>query len=551
MASSPILQAVLLLPLVYLLQRWFRAYLAERRFQRFTLDNGCQPPHLSVNKLPWGIDRIIEVFRFKGDMLDDLVFAHYKQEGAWTYTHTTLFGQHILHTVEPRNVQAVLATRFKDFENGEIRHHQFGPLLGYGILTSDGPAWEHYRALLKPQFSREQISDLNVAERHVQHLFQALPVNGDGWTEGWDILELFYRFTLDVITEFLIGRSVNLQLAALDKAADATQASAEAYFRDEFTVAQETLMWRIRMQSLYWLMDSRAFRRACARCRRFIDQYVAIALNPNRLAAEKNARATDRAKEKYVLLDKLAETTQDPIELRDQLLQLLTAGRDTTATSLAFIFWTLARHPEAWMKVRGEVFRIFGAEGQGEEITFAKLKSARYVQYVINETLRLYPVAPLNNRIAVRDSVLPVGGGPDGKGPIAVRKGTLVNFSDYIMHRREDIWGKDVLEWKPERWVDRKHGWEYIPFNGGPRICIGRESSYAVASSEAKKLKLTTNECPEQFALTEISFVMVRMAQRFEKIEPLDPGEELIKGLRLTLVPRNGVKIRLFQGSKV
>lgn len=490
MASSPILQAVILLPVLYLLQRWCRGYLAERRFQQFARANGCQPAHLSINKLPWGIDRIISILRFKGDMLDDLIFARFKQEGTWTYTHTSVFGQHLLHTAEPRNVQAVLATSFRDFEVGKIRHHQFGPLLGYGIFTSDGPAWEHYRALLKPQFSREQISDLNAAERHMQHLFKALPVKADGWTEGGDVLELFYRFTLDVSTEFLVGKSVNSQLAALDKAAskgdpavtDAAQTSAEAYFRDEFTVAQETLMWRIRMQSLYWLMDSKAFRRACTMCHRFIDHYVAIALDPQRLAAEKTARATDGSKEKYVLLDKLAESTQNPIELRDQLLQLLTAGRDTTATSLAFVFWALARHPEAWRKVRAEVLRVFGTDGQGEEITFAKLKSARYVQYVINETLRLYPVAPLNNRMAVRDSVLPVGGGPDGKSPVAVRKGTLVNYSDYIMHRREDIWGKDVLEWKPERWIDRKYGWEYLPFNGGPRICIGRELSFPIRS---------------------------------------------------------------------
>jgi cytochrome P450 len=490
MVSSPILQAVFLLPVIYLLQRWFRGYLAERRFQRFARDNDCQPPHLSINQLPWGIDRIIQAFRSKGDILDGLIFARYKREGTWTYTHTTLFGQHMLHTAEPRNLQAILATRFKDFEIGETRHRQFGPLLGYGILTSDGPAWEHFRALLKPQFSREQISDLNVAERHVQHLFQALHVKDDGWTEGGDILELFYRLTLDIITEFLVGRSVNLQLAALDKVAseggtaptDATQASAEAYFRDGFAISQETLMWRIRLQGLYWLMDSKAFRRACAMCHRFIDGYVATALNSTRVGAEKDARVTDAAKEKYVLLDKLVESTQDPIELRDQLLQLLIAGRDTTATTLAFVFGILARQPEAWTKLRAEVLQIFGAEGQGEEITFAKLKSARYVQYVINETLRLYPVIPLNNRIAVRDSVLPVGGGPDGKAPIAVRKGTLVMFSDYIMHRREDIWGEDVLEWKPERWVDRKQGWEYLPFNGGPRTCIGRESSYHVST---------------------------------------------------------------------
>ncbi len=483
MLYSPTLQAIFLLSIAYLLQRCFRSYQAERRFQQFARDNACQSPHKSVNKLPWGIDRLIRVFRFKGDMLDGLIFARFKLEGTWTYGHTTFFGEQVIHTAEPRNVQAILATKFNDFEIGKRRHRQFGPLLGHGIFTSDGAMWEHYRALLKPQFSREQISDLKAAERHMQHLFQALPVKVDGWTEDVDILQLFYRFTLDVGTEFLVGRSVNSQLDALNNTASsgdknptgAPSITAEACFRDGFATARGMLTWRIRMQALYWLVDSKAFREACAMCHRFIDHYVAIALNPERLAAEKAARVKDGPKEKYVLLDALAESTQDPIELRDQLLQLLLAGRDTTATLLAFTFWELARHPEVWGKLRAEVLRIFGTEEQGEEITFAKLKGSRYLQYVINETLRLYPVAPLNGRTAVQDSVLPVGGGPNSKSPMAVRKGTLVNFSDYVIHRREDIWGEDVLEWKPERWVDRKYGWEYLPFNGGPRICIGRK----------------------------------------------------------------------------
>lgn len=483
MAYSSLLAASLLLTIAYLLQKWFRSYQNERRFQHFARENGCQPPRESINKLPWGVDRIIKVLRFKGDILDDLIFARYKLEGKWTYTHATFFGEQVVHTVEPRNVQAVLATKFEDFEIGKRRHQQFGPLLGYGIFTSDGAAWERYRSLLKPQFSREQISDLKAAERHMQYLFQALAVKDDGWSQEVDILQLFYRFTLDVATEFLVGRSVNSQLTALADATlikershlDTSSPSDEANFCDGLARAQETVMWRIRLQGLYWLMDSKAFREACAMCRRFIDHYVAIALDPKRLAAEKVAREKDGSKEKYVLLDALAENTKDPIELRDQLLQILLAGRDTTATLLAFTFSELAKHPEVWKKLRAEVLRVLGTEEQGQEMTFAKLKSCRYLQYTINETLRLYPVAPLNNRLAVRDTVLPVGGGPEGKNPIAIRKGTLVNFSPYITHRRVDIWGEDVLEWKPERWVDRKYGWEYLPFNGGPRICIGRK----------------------------------------------------------------------------
>lgn len=81
----------------------------------------------------------------------------------------------------------------------------------------------------------------------------------------------------------------------------------------------------------------------------------------------------------------------------------------------------------------------------------------------------------MNSRVAIRDTVLPVGGGSDGRKPIVVRKGERVTYSTYVMHRRADIWGEDVLEWKPERWEGRRLGWEFGGFSGGARVCIGRE----------------------------------------------------------------------------
>jgi len=70
---------------------------------------------------------------------------------------------------------------------------------------------------------------------------------------------------------------------------------------------------------------------------------------------------------------------------------------------------------------------------------------------------------------------LPVGGGEDGTEPVAVKKGQVVAFCVYGMHRRKDIWGDDADQFKPERWDGRKMDWSYLPFSGGPRICLGRE----------------------------------------------------------------------------
>ena len=165
----------------------------------------------------------------------------------------------------------------------------------------------------------------------------------------------------------------------------------------------------------------------------------------------------------------------------------------------------------------------FGTYTNPEEITFAKLKSCTYLQHCLNETLRIFPLVPGNSRRATKDTTLPTGGGPDGKSKVYVRKGQEIQYSVYVMQRREDIWGKDAAEFKPERWVGLKTGWEYLPFNGGPRICLG-----------------------QQFALTEASYVTVRMMQRFDKIENLDTATVVRQTLSLTS-STDGTKVRLHE----
>lgn len=92
------------------------------------------------------------------------------------------------------------------------------------------------------------------------------------------------------------------------------------------------------------------------------------------------------------------------------------------------------------------------------------------------EVLRLYPILPLSSRLANKDTLIPCGGGPDRKSKVFVPKGTIVGINTHALHRRQDIYGSDANEFKPERWASFDPiSWAYLPFSAGPRVCIGRK----------------------------------------------------------------------------
>ena len=138
----------------------------------------------------------------------------------------------------------------------------------------------------------------------------------------------------------------------------------------------------------------------------------------------------------------------------------------------------------------------------------------------MNETLRLYPVVPFNIRLALHDTTLPHGGGPDGLSPVGILKDTPIAYGPLVMQRRPDLYpaswqndpGLDPLNFNPSRWFHwQPKPWTYIPFNGGPRICIG-----------------------QQFALTEMSYTIVKLLQRFDRIVPMGEAGTMGRGMGST-----------------
>ncbi|MCJ1347285.1 hypothetical protein MMC31_005507 [Peltigera leucophlebia] len=463
-------------------------------------DHGCKPirrfPEIENPFFEWRF--LINTMKaYREHRLMDLIHDRYNRLGYTIRAKAIL--TYVYHTVEPENVKTILATKFNDWNLPDNRKSNLIPLLGRGIFTSDGPAWQHSRGLLRPNFISTQVRNLDMFESHIQHLLKAIPRDGS----TFDLQDLFFRYTIDSATEFLFGESVN-------SLAPGASVEFGARFAEAFTRAQTRVAEGSRTLGLSNLLGRAQFKKDTKFIHDFVDRYI------DRRLKFQNLKDTEKDGDRYVFLNELVKETQDPLQIRAELLNVLVAGRDTTASLLSNAWFVLAKRPDIWAKLRSEVDQI-----GSDPPTFGNLKEMKHLRAFLNESLRLHPVVPSNSRMAITDTVLPKGGGPDGQSPLFIPKKTIVQYDVYVMHRRKDLYGDNAEEFVPERWETIHPGWQYLPFNGGPRICVG-----------------------QQFALTEASFVTVRLIQEFSCIESRDDGpwEELIA---LTLSSRNGTKVAL------
>ncbi|RAL68638.1 hypothetical protein DID88_007350 [Monilinia fructigena] len=265
-----------------------------------------------------------------------------------------------------------------------------------------------------------------------------------------------------VATEFLFGESTEtLNEAKVDSPG---HRYSEAYDYLSGQVGNE-----IRLGKLIPLWPNKKYRKALKYVHSYVRTYVdkALALQAS---SPPTQDPKDKTSERYIFLEELAKTGYGAQKIQAELLNILLAGRDTTASLLTILFMVLSQNQDVFEKLRKEVLAL-----EGKPPSFEEIKSMKYLKWCINESLRLYPIISTTSRVASRDTVLPRGGGPDQKSPVMVKKGSIVLWSSYVLHRRKDIYGEDADQFRPERWEKLRVGWEYIAFGGGPRICIGQQ----------------------------------------------------------------------------
>ena len=473
-----------------------RQYFIHRKIIR---ERGCLPARSLPQKDPvFGIDIAFRMFRSYGGGQRSAKFKDQHDAFGSTFQSVAL-GKTRIFTIEPDNLRAILSTNFKDWGVQPLRLPPWEPFLGKGVMDTDGAFWKHSRDIVQPLFRRQQIADLASFDMHVTRMLDLIPKDG----ATVDLQPLFARLILDFTTEFLFGESVECLTPTPDEHA--------MIFLNAFHYGQAEIGKRTQLP--YWNVfnQDRKFWQAARIAREFVDEYV------NRAIHRRDSKTPEK-QHKYILADELVKTGKSKEDIRNQLLNTFLAAHDTTAVLMTNVFFNLARNSDIYGKLRQEILEI-----EPREASFDEFKGLHYLRNVVTETSRLTPVVGQSARIALQNTILPTGGGPSGNSPIFVRKGTSVQFNFFALHRRSEIYGEDAEVFRPERWNAIQVGsWDFLPFIGGPRVCPA-----------------------QQMALTQVSFTVARIVQKFKTIENRDPVFEFVEQYRITSDSKNGCKVAL------
>lgn len=391
-------------------------------------------------------------------------------------------GARLLYVVAaPEHVQHVLITRRENYTKNA---HRARPLIGFGLPASEGALWARQRKLLQPFFLARTMDGYfgpmrcavdRAAARWRRFARRGLPV---------DLSDDALLIALDVITTALTG-------------ADLTDALAQ--LQGSIRVAVDYVSQRrhlVRVPAFLPSSRNLAFRRALAELDAFVASITADARAgsyPGSLIAR--------------WLELVDDGAMSAVQLRDEIVTLILAGHETSARSLAWTLYLLARHPDARDRLERELDERF-ADGPP---TAAALRERSYLAQVVHESLRLYPPNwAFPREVAADDEI-------DG---VRLLAGSAVMICPYYSHRHPDYWDRpdDFVPERFERGVasaSRIKG-AYYPFGVGPRTCTGNH-----------------------FALLELQLALASLLRQFQA--ELVPGALITPEFAVALRPRGGL----------
>ncbi|MET7618162.1 cytochrome P450 [Streptomyces sp. NPDC005408] len=366
--------------------------------------------------------------------------------------------------------------------------HMLRPLLGNGLLTSDGEEWARQRRLCAPAFRPSAVRTFDAIITDATHALvdrwrtaaaASTPIAVDHQLTG---------LTLAVLTRSILGADTEGTGEGFGRAVDAVNRFIGHYVPADDPDPQDTALRR----------------QGFLRARMFLDGITRMIIASRRAGGSAGGGPA-------TLLDTMLGSGRPGVDalsdtdLRDQVLTLVMAGHETTAKSLTWTLYLLDRHPEEAERLRDEVDRVLG----GRTPTAADLSRLPLCRRAIQEAMRLYPPVWLISRRAV---------GPDTIGGYDVAPGTLICVSQWVLHRHPEFWDAPE-EFRPDRFADAElPSHLYLPFGGGDRICIG-----------------------QHFAMAEATLVLAVLMQSLRLA--LVPGHPVEPEALVTLRPRHGMSM--------
>ncbi|HEY7094569.1 MAG TPA: cytochrome P450 [Ktedonobacterales bacterium] len=400
---------------------------ASRRRLRTTLPPG-----------PEGMPFAGNLFQFRANPLN-FVTSVARSYGEAATIH--MGAQPVILFPRPEHVRYFLTEQPRNFTNREFARN-LTRLLGDGLLTTDGDFHRQQRRLVQPAFHKKRVD--SYATIMVEHTSEML----DSWAPGEerDIAREMQELTLRIVAQALFD--VDLHAGQED-------------LGQQFTnVIENPVQLPFSLRGLPINLPFTTYGKNMAG-RAALDTYV------YGLIAQRRAEGIDRGDVVSMLL--AAQDTEGDgsgltdQQVRDQTMTLLAAGHETTSNALTWTMYLLSEHPEIMERLLREIDEVLA----GRAPTTADIPKMRYLDWVFNESMRLYPPAWTQGRHAIA---------PFERAGYTFPAGTMVILSQWVMHRLPEIWG-DAETFRPERW-DPTRGetvpqGAYFPFGSGPRMCIG------------------------------------------------------------------------------
>lgn len=374
-----------------------------------------------------------------------------------------LFGRDLVYVAHPDLVRRVL-TDPDTFGQSDVMRRSLSPLLGNGVLTADGARWRHQRRAAASAFRNEEVLRL------LPLMTAAAEAACDRWSaqpepaapgQTVNAAKEMMRATLDVILGALLPDAETF---------DRTR------FGDALTTYLEQSTWHLALSLLrapHWLpYPGRGVgARAALEARGLVLDALRNSPGGNKPSDSSGGNNSGLLGLLRSHVDPESGRAFTETELLDNLLTFVAAGHETTATTLAWALFLLAKHPAIEAQVLAEIAAI-APTGPLDADRLAALTTTRRV---VQETMRLYPAAPLLLRTVRRATTL---------GDAPLRPGASVYLPIYALHRHEAAWSRPEL-FDPDRFLPEqaqaRHRFAYLPFGAGPRACMGTTLAMAEA----------------------------------------------------------------------